>query len=585
MPSTIFLRSFFPVAAWFVLLTGFGVSFVKAEEFKPFLKLQIPSPAALFDIVEKVSAVVDTEDASGLKANLASFKDLPGLEPTGTINLALQANENSALFGLDFLILLPINDLAQLDITGLPDEFMLALTFLQMAEPTDGKYVLPTPFGVITAYQKSGYFLIATEGAAASAESADRQKLFAEVDQFTFGVHFDWENVSAESIGTALGIFTALPLMLGMDIGGDSTGGTFDIEALLQSITDLRDEYSVFTAGVALEPETLDLTGTIQIAPKQGSVWAEKILRLKNTETKLGAFVPETPQTVLAYHCLDYYTDKEIDELGTTLEIIGESFVEGLYDVLEEEESGVQLAQAAELFLEYAGEVLGLLAENRLVDYTVWLDSEGTFLFAIGTDKTAAITKLGEEYFGSLLEIFGGESGRTVIEAKTKKDYETIAGYSLSSVPNLFADLPESVELPDAVKNIPLSLFCAVKEGEAVVYAAGLDFAKTEAALKDALAKAATSEPPKQTLVFAFQPFGELLQKQVLPLFEQAGLEYEYGKPAAAKFADADAGAKVVMTTEFSGDACHYNFHVSGKVWLTALEVLAGGFTMESNAE
>lgn len=571
MPSTLLHRSF---SAWCVLLF-FGVSFAQAAEFKPFLKLQIAGSTTLYNIAEKVGAIVDPEDTSGLKANLALYNNIPGFDPAGTISLALQANQESALFGMDILLLLPINDLTQLDIPGLPDDLKMALTFVRAMKPSGGKYVLPTPFGKITAYQKEGYFLIATEGAAALAATADPKQFFAEVNKFTFGVHVDLENVSVEILEPLLNNFAMFLPMQGAD--GEEN---FDKDVLLKYVSDNQDEFSSFTAGVTLNPETLDLTGAVQITPKQGSAWAEKIRNVKNTKTKLNAFLPETPQTVFSYHNLDYYTDNEIEEMRTVLEVIGKSFMEGLSEAVEDGNGSEQLVQAADLFLEYAGEVMDFFAENRLADYTVWLDSEGTFLFAIGTDKTAAITELDGNFLGSLLEIFGGEAGKTFMEAKTKKDYDTIAGYSLSCVPNLFADLPDNVDFPDAVKNIPLSVFWAVKEGEAVAYAAGLDFDRTEKTFKDALTKTAAPVPPRQqTFVFALKPFGELLQKHVLPLFEQAGADYEYGKNVVAKLGNADASAKMEMTTEFPGNACRYNFHVNGKLLQTLLEVFAEGFT------
>ena len=576
MVSTVFRRW---VLTWCFFLPVFGVFLVQAAEFKPFLKLQIPGPTALCTLAEKVGAVIDPNDTSGLVASLTPYKNLPGMDPAGTIGLAIQMNEDSVL-GMDFVLVLPINDLSKFTLPGLPEEFESMFSLLRMAIPPDGKLELPTPLGKITVYQRKGYFIIATEGAAPSVAASDRKQMFPESEPYTFTVHVDWEDVSAESIEAALGVFSAFPLMLGMSGGGNDTGEGFNIDALLKSVTDLRDEFSSVMADVTLDPKTLDLAGMVQFTPRQGSSWSEKCLNMKNAKTKWDTFLPDNPQMVYVAHCLDYYTDKGADEAKLLLKLLGESFVQGLSEAAEDGNGRKQLTQAAERFLGYVGKVMDVLAENKLADYVVGLDSEGTLLLAMATDKTAAVTKLGEECFGSLAEIFGVETGKTFMESKMKRDYETVAGYSLSCVANVFADLPESVVLPNAVKNIPLSLFWAVKEGEAVVYAAGLDVAKTEQTLKDALARTASAEKPKQIFLFVgLKPLRELLQKQILPLFERAGLEYQEGKELVAKLGDADVKARMVITTEFPDDACRYSFKVNGKVFETFLEVFAELFT------
>jgi prepilin-type processing-associated H-X9-DG protein len=203
-----------------------------------------------------------------------------------------------------------------------------------------------------------------------------------------------------------------------------------------------------------------------------------------------------------------------------------------------------------------------------LIDTAFALDSDGTFIMAMATSKTDVVTALDEKLYGTLLEIFGGDEGKTFIEGKMKRDYETVAGYSLSCIPDLLADLPEEFGLPEEAKKIALNVFWGVKNGEAVVYAAGLDFAKTEKTLKTALGKTATPTPPKQMAVFALKPLGELLQKQFFPLLEKLGAsesELTEGKKMATTLAAADAGAKITVTEEFPGDACLYKAQIDGK--------------------
>ena len=556
-------RSFSFVSACCIALAVLTASALQAAEFKPFLTLKTAGPSGLISVVESFSALFDPTDTGGTKAALAPYKNMRGINSNGTIGLAIAANEESP-FGVDAIVILPVSDFKTFQIPEMEEPINMLRMMAQSAGAN--KYTVDAMFLKLVIYQKTGFVILATEGAADFAATADPKKLFAEIDSFTLGIHANLENISDETIEAILDAI-AMPLaMSGMDIDE-----MFDMDEFMGNIENFLGEMSALTMGVTLDPKTMDLTTSVLTVPKKGSDTAKKFLNVKNAKTKLGAFAPDTQQTVFAWHLLEYMTESDIEQLTTFWETISESFMEGFLESFEDEEGGEKIVQAVELIVEYLTDMLDYYQENPLIDATVWLDSDGTLIGAEAVKDTKTYMDLDEGLFSSLLEIFDTEE---LFEDKIKRDYETIAGYSLSCVKNVFADLPDDVELPDEIKTIPLSVFWAVKENEAVVWAAGLDFAKAEKTLKDMLEKSATAAPPKQTAVFSVKPFGELFLNQVLPLVEKLGLaetaeEITQVKNAFTIFSKADTAAKAVITTTFPNDGQLQECKVNGKVFTT----------------
>ena len=554
---------------------------MQAAEFKPFITLQTASPNALIDIAEKVTALAAPTESANLKAQLTPYKNLPGTTPDGTIGLAIQTSSASPM-GIDVLIVLPINNFAAFNIPNIEGWIDM---LREGAQQEGSKYTFITPFGEIAAYQKTGYLVVATEGAAEFAATADPQTLFAGLDKFTLGIQVNIENLSQEDIEKILGHAAIIAALQGIE---------FDPEEFMEDMRECDGaamwaqlaDIASYTTGLTLDPKTLNVIGLTSIVPNKDSVLAEKFAKTKEAlaKTKLGAFLPDTPQTVFSWHMIDYLTDRDIDQINKAWTVFDEGLMEGLLESIEdedgEEEQAARLVEAVKLSLEYVRGVMDFFAQERLLDAAFWLDSEGTFISAMATGNAEKLAELDEILYGTLLNIFGGDAGKQFIEGKMKRDYETVAGYSISCVPNLLTDLPADTYLPEAVtgvvKDFPLSIFWAVKKGEALVYAAGLDFDKAEKTLKEVLGKTASPVPPKQTAAFALKPLGELLQKRVLPLLEKSGMaesDIAQGKAIFAKIAAADAGAKGVMTTEFTGDAFIQKMQWDGKLFSAFIDL------------
>ena len=555
-----------------VALLLFAAVAAQAAELKPFLTLQTAGSSGLIAIAEKFSAAIDPSDSAGIKTSLAPFKNIPGVDSAGRIGIALLENDENPM-GIEAVIFLPIRDFKTFNNPMI--QAMLSPMGLKIKQ--DGtKYTIASPAGEIVGYQKTGYFAVATAGAAEFAAAADQKKVFAEIEKFTLGIHVNLENISLETVEKLLkqGVMSAAilgadPKEMGLDI---------EIEAVLEQIESYLNEFSAFTAGLTLDARTLDLTASLQITPLKDAEWAEKINNVKNVKTPLGAFLPDTPQTVFSGHYLDYLTDSEMENILAAWKAVTEGFMEGFTEAVEGEEEAEKLKQTVDIGLKYVQGTLDFLADERLIDAVCSLDTDGTLILAMASENTGDIVKLDDEFFGSLLETLAGTEGKESIESKIKRNEETIAGYALSSVQNPFADLPESVNMPGEMKamlsTVPVNFFRAVKDNEAAVYAFGLDFAKTEKTLKDALTKTSASPQPKQTAVFGLKPFCTLLQKQYMPFMEALMGPDEQAAAMIGKMAAADAGAKITLTTEYPGDAILYKTQVDGKFINTCLQIL-----------
>ena len=565
MLSTIFKRSLHLVSAWGFALAFVGAPLVQAEEFKPFLTLKTAGPGTIISLTEKIAGLVDPTGSSGIKAMLTPYKNLPGVTANGTIGLALQYNEGSA-FGLDAALFLPISNIKTFNIPG---QEMYVGMIKAMLKEEGNKFVISSPVGEFVVYQKTGYLVVAPLSAAEAAAAVDPKKLFADLENFTIGIQINQENISEENIEAMLGSLTGILAMQGME---------FDPEFVLESISGSLDGISSLTVGVALDEKTLDFSLTTQIVPTKDSDWAEKIIQNKNAKTKLGSFFFDTPKTIFSASYVDYFTDSEIEQIATAVVLLGDSLLEGLSESAEEDEDGgVSLVPLAEYGVEWMHEMAAYFAENRLIDAAYSFDSDGTLVMALAAEDTEKILeidrKLCKNVYDLLPELLGEEEGKALQEffdRKTKQDYETVAGFSLSCLPNLLSDLPpEMDDVPDALKDLPISLFWGVKKDEAVVYAIGLDFAKTERTLKAAMEKNTTPVQPKQTAMVALKPFGEFVVKEIFPRIEEITgaeeSELRVVKELFAIFARADARAKWVVKREYPNDGYVEKHQLDGR--------------------
>ena len=585
MQSTIFSRSLSFVSSWCAILAVLSASALHAAEFKPFVTINVAGPAALANVVESVSALVDPNDTAGIKPQLAPYKNLPGVHATNTIGLAVAASEDSP-FGVDVVVVLPISNFQTFNIPGI-ENALPGFDFnviRAMARPQGNKLVFATPFMEFSAYQKPGYFVLATEGAADFAAAVDPKTLLAGLDQFTLGIRVDMDNLTEENIEMILGAISMLAAMQGADFNPEDILDMFaegDMPASLALLADL----SSMTMGFTLDPRTMNTTVSTLQVPKKDTELAKKILNVKNTRTKFNGFLHDTPKTIYSFSYLDYLTDPEIAEFDTVLELLSEGFLEGMLEAVEDEGGdGEAAALFAEALIDWITDAMDYFKDNRLTDSAMSLDSDGTLLYALAIDP-ALVSDFAEQLF-SLVPLLGGLDEKTQkqgeaikqhIEGKIKWDYETVAGYSLSGVPNIFADLPEDAGSPEelaVIQKIPLSVYWAVKEDEAVALAIGLD--KTEATFKTALQASAAPAQPKHTGVLALKPLGEFLQKQILPLIETFGADESditQAKDIFAKLAAVDAGAKMTISQEFPDGALLQKFHLDGKFWV-AIQIL-----------
>ena len=568
MQTKMLQRSF---AACCVAIALFGTSLLQnvhaqTPDFKPFLTVQLAGPGNLISIAEKLASVAGIPEFAEAMKQAAPYKNMPGVNANGSIGLAIQVSEEGSPFGVDGILALPINNFATFNIPGM-EEMIAELRGAAQRQGTS--LIFPTPFGNVIAYQKPGILLVATEGAAPFAATADPKKLFADVEPFTFGVHVNLENITEDDIAMIMGPIAMMLAMQGMDVPDLD-----DLSEAFGPAAEIIAEMAFLTMGATIDPRTLNLSFTGRTAAQKNTALEEKFAKSKaaQAKTKMGAFLPDSPQTIFSYHYLNYFTDLEIESIEDAFELISEGLLEGIFETLADEEEQLEkLTQATDACIEYAEKMIAFLAKERVFDSAFRFDSDGTFLMAFGLNKTDEIVELDEELFNTLLETFGDEEAKLFIEGKIRRNYETVAGYSLSCIPDILSNLPADLDVPEEVQeflnNISVNLLWGVKENEALVYAVGLDFAKMEQTVKAAIGRTATATPPKQTAVLAMKPLADFLANTWIPLAPQKNrANLDMMLEGFTQFVSAlGNNDKITYVEDYPGTAYQYKMQIPGE--------------------
>ena len=560
------------LSACCIAFAALPVSASYAQEFKPFLTIQTAGPAALAQVFENIGGLVHPNAAAELQAQLTPLKNIQGITPDTPIGLALQINDESPLFGLDAILVLPIANLAAFNIPGMEQELMMFK--MMMGQPTGGRHTIVSPVGNLFAYPKQGFFVVATEGAAEFAASADPKTLFAEIEtaqsHATFGITVNLNNVTLDDVKMVLEQVAPMLAMSGIETDPLEMLSMLETnaeEVLTPSQLRVLSDTDSFTLSLAIDPNTLNTTIATLHSAKPNTQQSIKYQNTKNAQTKFSGFLPDTPKTVFSFLYLDYMTDAEIEDIETSIEMLGEGFVEGILEGAGEGDGSAAAALFASGFLQWLDSVVAHIDNHRLLDAVLSLDSDGIFLYADSIGKElleeldvmlqAVLRNLGPE----------GVSLSSFIIGKIESDYETVAGYSLSALPDIFSDLPDIGGIPAAVREISLSAYWAVKD-DAAAFAIGPNAEQTESALKAALTASDTPVLPKQIGVIAVKPLGEFLQKHFLPIMVMVGeADIAQARTIFEKLAGADAGARMVITQEFLNDAALNKFRIDGRVF------------------
>lgn len=452
---------------------------------KPVLTLKVASPEILMGVVEKIA------DLAGQKAEfqtqVASFKDLKGLNVKNPIGFVLRSD------GEEFkepVLVLPVEDFDAIQIPG------FEMIRGQLKKAGEGKYLLNSPAGIFVVQKKKGFYVVTPEDSEVPVPD-DPTTLFADLEKYTIGVKVDFENTSFE----AFEYFMA-PLQFAMAMQGGPQAVQM-VENLNQQIQTLHKEYASTTIGITFDPKTADLAFETQVVPRKGTDSEKQAALFKDAKTAFSAF-RGGENTVFSCNLVDFVSETEIElSLGSF-----DQFVEGFLEHAETDED----YEFGEIVAESARIIFESILEKKKVDGACSLDAEGILLGALSLADTAELKKLTTLLMDRVKKDHDADEFDAFMKDNLKKAYETVEGYSLSSLTIPVAEAAAAHGCPVDLNDLTVFLYWGVKEGDSVAFAVGTDAAKTEARFKKALAGTKNPVPVQQpSFVFSLHSLGALL--------------------------------------------------------------------------
>ena len=547
---------------------------VRAAELQPFLTVKVSSINTLIGVAEKIATMADLANEPRFREMVNTVKDVRGINLNGDFGIAAAVAEDGSL---NLILVLPITDLWKAEIPAAPEMFDFIRPFLarRSAERTD----INSPMGTYAALQKQDYLVIVPEGIADQVP-ADARSLFADLEKYTIGIRLDLEKVKFETLeANIFGPMLFMAMMQDPNVGEQ-------LENVIELYRELYKEFSMVSYGISFNPQTADTELAYSIALRDGSDMAKAMTGYKRQPTIFGGFRGTPANTVLSMGDAASWEGKvnfEDNAMLTQAMKQYEAIFDGIIEQIEMDDETGEAGKIAKDIIETLKKIYAAEANRGASDSAFSFNTDGVLLAAMDTVSLAEIQKLAGAAVGFILQ----KKPNIIGLAEIAQGYVSVEEFSVSRVKlpivetmELFAG-PAPRDMPAALRALNLCVFWAVKEGDkqAVAVAAGLDFDKTEQALKAALEQTKTTAPvQKPKGVLSVQGLGKFLQQTVLPIAEKADANNAEGLGTAKKvfavLAGAEADAVVTIDGEVTAKRMDFGYRVSGKAIQAVVEAV-----------
>lgn len=515
-----------------------------AQELKPVLTIKLADAKTLVASAEKIAELAGLSEA--LDELIGEYKSLKGINSDNPIWFIFQSDGEELQSPILYL---PISDLDAVEIPGLD------MIRGGLQEDGDGNYSLNTPFGLFDVVKKTGAYLISQRG---TKIPGDPNKLIAGLEKYTLGIKVDFANTSLDSIQNYLAPFQMIVAMQNPD-AADS------LEQLNDALEQAHENFDSVTFGFVLDPKSADLEFDGVATAKKGSKGEKQIADIQKAKTIFDGFRMQGNNVVFSFGSVDLIDQDDVEKIRGQLE----TFLDGLLEQAEENTETDADFEMAETAAEAIMKIFDATVKQDQSDCAASLDSNGLFLGAGCIGDTAAFNELGELLCDKIKDKVGDEKTEAFRKKYFKDDYTDIEGFKLSSLIFPIEEIAKPAGCPIDLGDMTVALFQAVKENKAIAFACGLDAAKTQKALADALAKTKTPvavQAPQ--FVFALKPFGDLLDRIAKGQLEGAPAE------GVKILKAADSDARVIGTVEYAGNTVTSRFNVDGKALAAIIEVI-----------
>ena len=549
----------------------------RAAELEPFLTVKASSINTFIGIAEMFAGMADAADDYFFQEAINGIRNIRGVNFDGDFGIAAVVTENDTL---NFLFVLPVTDIWRLDFPEAPGMIEGLRPFLtrRSAERTD----INTPFGNFVALQRQGFLVVVPE------EIIDRvpanpRTLFADLEQYTFGMKFDLEKVEFETLEA--NFFTPILLMALMQAPEMAD----QLEEAIEMYRLLFDEFAMVSYGIAVDRQTADIELSYSFAAREGSDMARVLAGYERRPTIFGGFRGTPENNVFSFGDSARAPAMPNNALMGNAKAQWEIMLDGIIEQIEMDDDTGEAGKIAREAIDAIFKIIEDETQRGENDMALSFNIDGTLLAAFDTVSLAEI---------QTLAILAWDFARSRAPAEAEEllevrlGYTTIEGFTVSSFKIPLIPLAETFmgpgpgarHVPQGPRELAINGFWATKPGgkQAIAFAAGVDAAKTEAAFRSALQQTATPVPVQEpAAVFSMQGWGKFLQQTVQPILEQGTAEspghfpqsgLEDFKKQAEVLASADADATVTMSFNTSADRVDVAFRMSGKIIQTIID-------------
>ncbi|MDR1923451.1 MAG: hypothetical protein LBQ66_03660, partial [Planctomycetaceae bacterium] len=533
----------------------------KKHEPLPVLTVKIADVNSLLAVAKKVAAAVGV-DGDEFDQNVSIIDTIEGINKKEPLGLVFRSN------GEDFndpLFIAPINDLEKFSLPNIPFKF---------SKIADGKFrAAVSPALSFIGYQKEGYAVIVPETSSAPIP-ANPKALLADLDKYKLGFKVELTNTTYDAVSQILAPLIMFASMTDPDAAEN-------LQNTIELCEPFFDEYKNVILGYAVDAKTLDVVGEVKVEASKDSKILSKIIDFgKNRKTNFAGI--KTKNTPVLYandtelFTSGYYPDP--DTYKEVIDILEKQFAliaKGALDSIKEMAESEAEEKNAEIAVNSLQKIILSLYKQDKIDYAAWLDTEGTGFFALNVSEAGELDK----FFDAVINVVKArhaenDDSRKELEKfladNLKRNYKTIAGYSISSLKIPFAEIAQqhgASDFPKLKIGNTYNLFAAISDKKAVVLAGGVDADKTEAALKTALEATADAATPKQpTMLFDLQAVGQLLNKIGVEAFAKEEQDKEAVKDFLAIINNVGNTSKITVTNEVKDSTIFTSLKIDGSV-------------------
>ena len=553
---------------------------LRAAEVQPFFTFKTSSINSLVGIAQKIGTMAGFADSGEFQQVISMIKGIKGFNFNGNFGFAAVVDENEDIY---MLLMLPVSDLANADIPAEPTIFDQIRPFL--TPKAGGRTDINSPLGTFVALQKQGYLVIVPEDIVDQIP-ADARTLFADLEKYTIGMKLDLEKIKFETLeGQIFGWVLMFLMMQDPDMGKQA-------EEMVEVFREAYKEIAVMTGGYAFDLQTADLELSNTVVVRKSSEMGKSLAGHKQQPTIFSGFRGTPDSVVCAFGNSESMPPLSRNALTELNMKQYDALFDGILVQIEMEDESGEAVKIAKDVIDTIKKISDKESKRGSGDFALSLSTDGTLLAAADTVSITEIQKL-----AALAAAFANEKlpagGKALIEKSLKKEYAVVEGFKVSSLHLPIIETIEAIighEAPDdSLNDLKLGIFWATKEAggkQAIAVAAGLDFAKAEAAFKSALEKTKTPIPAQKPLgIFSVPGLGKFLQQTVLPIAaktEPPEDQFAVVKQMFNTLAKASNEATVTMDTGVKGDRIESNFRISGKVIETLITVIKIGIEQSS---